>query len=113
MQGDARCGTHAVPRVTSVNPGACKYNRRDEPQRGSFSIRTRTSEREGSTTSARYADSSLKPLSLCLSEETMYTHAPNYESMSILGNPENAFLNQNPCDGLEWKHPVVVWEMLS
>jgi hypothetical protein len=24
-------GTHAVPRVTSVNPGACKYKRRAEP----------------------------------------------------------------------------------
>ena len=23
-KGDACCGTHAVPRVTSVNPGACK-----------------------------------------------------------------------------------------
>jgi hypothetical protein len=34
VQGDARCGTHAVPRVTSVNPGACKYNRRDEPRGG-------------------------------------------------------------------------------
>ena len=36
-KGDARCGTHAVPRVTSVNPGACKYNRRDEPRGGIFS----------------------------------------------------------------------------
>jgi hypothetical protein len=34
VQGDARCGTHAVPRVTSVNPGACKYNLRAEPWGG-------------------------------------------------------------------------------
>jgi hypothetical protein len=47
-------GTHAVPRVTSVNPGACKYNRRDEPREGIFfSIQTRTSERGTGTTSAR------------------------------------------------------------
>ena len=36
-KGDARCGTHAVPRVTSVNPGACKYNRQDELWEGIFS----------------------------------------------------------------------------
>jgi hypothetical protein len=45
-KGDARCGMHAVPRVTSVNPGACKYNRRNEPREGIFSIRTRLPERE-------------------------------------------------------------------
>jgi hypothetical protein len=41
-KGDARCGTHAVPRVTSVNPGACKYNHRNEPREGIFSIRNPT-----------------------------------------------------------------------
>jgi hypothetical protein len=29
-------GTHAVPRVTSVNPGACKYKHRAEPWVGIF-----------------------------------------------------------------------------
>ena len=60
MQGDARCGTHAVPRVTSVNPGACKYNHRPELRGGVFSILTRTSERRTGTTSTRYVGSSLK-----------------------------------------------------
>jgi hypothetical protein len=36
-KGDVRCGTHAFPRVTSVNPSACKYNRQDEPWEGIFS----------------------------------------------------------------------------
>jgi hypothetical protein len=39
-------GTHAFPRVTSVNPGACKYNSRDEPWEGDLLHSTRPSERE-------------------------------------------------------------------
>jgi hypothetical protein len=34
-------GTHAFPRVTSVNPGACKYNIRDEPCKGDLVHATR------------------------------------------------------------------------
>ena len=79
-KGDARCGTHAVPRVTSVNPGACKYNRQDEPWEGIFSsIRTRTSEHETSTTSTRipwFISEAKKPV-LVLQKNT---HMP-----SILG----------------------------
>jgi hypothetical protein len=39
-------GTHAFPRVTSVNPGACKYNSQDEPWEGDLRHSTRPSERE-------------------------------------------------------------------
>jgi hypothetical protein len=68
VQGDACCGTHAVPRVTSVNPGACKYNHRDEPwnQGGSSSILTRTSERGTSTTSGFLGE--LSSWWLCMTE---------------------------------------------
>ena len=53
-KGDACCGTHAVPRVTSVNPGACKYNRRDKPREGIFSpFGPEPLMRGTSTTSAR------------------------------------------------------------
>ena len=52
-KGDARYGMHAVPRVTSVIPGACKYK---PPPFGTESLCV-----EGMT-SAGYPDSSLKPL---------------------------------------------------
>jgi hypothetical protein len=47
MVGGTRAGgMHAVLGVTSVNPGACKYNSRDEPWRGILLHSTRPSERE-------------------------------------------------------------------
>ena len=39
-------GTHAVTWVTSVNPGACKYNSRDEPWEGDLLHSTRPYEGE-------------------------------------------------------------------
>jgi hypothetical protein len=57
-------GTHAVPRVTSVNPGACKYKRRAEPWVGNLPpFEPKPMCVEG-TTSAGYPDSSLKPLAV-------------------------------------------------
>jgi hypothetical protein len=60
-KGDARCGTHAVPRVTSVNPGACKYNRQVNRGGDLLSIRTRTSEVRPVRPLPEYPGSSLKP----------------------------------------------------
>jgi hypothetical protein len=46
-------GTHAFSRVTSVNPGACKYNSRDELWEGDLLHSTRPTEREPMSISAR------------------------------------------------------------
>ena len=84
MQGDAHCGTHAVPRVTSVNPGACKYNHQDESWEGIFSsIRTRTSKQETGTTSTRipwFISEAKKPV--LGPEEFVYTMTRAVESVS-------------------------------
>jgi hypothetical protein len=74
-KGDARCGMHAVPRVTSVNPGACKYNQRKMNHGGDLlSIRTRTSERGTGTTSARIPWFISESRKACVCpEETVYT----------------------------------------
>ena len=88
VEGRCTDGTHAVPRVTSINLGACKYKPKLNRGWRLPPFGPDPMSMKWGTTSARYADSSLKPLSLCLTEETMYTHAPNYESVSILGNLE-------------------------
>jgi hypothetical protein len=53
-------GTHAVPRVTSVNPGACKYKRRAEPWVGDLPP--------------------FEPKPLCVE---LVRHLPEYPSLSL------------------------------
>jgi hypothetical protein len=54
-------GTHAFPRVTSVNPGACEYNSRDEPCEGDLLHSTRPSECEPGRPLQEYPRTILKP----------------------------------------------------
>ena len=112
--GTHASGTHAVPRVTSVNPGACKYNHQDEPWEGIFSpFEPEPLSVELVRPLLDYPGSFLKTVKPMFVGRNRVHPVQSCESVSILGKPRSAFPEQEPCVELEWKNPLLLGEKLS